>query len=345
MIKRSPQSMLPGLVAVALLSIAFGSCKAQPQSDIADSASTESENRSAPELSPLAPLSPELEQLLNKGTSLNPEKTVFLDTNKRRVLLRTQVACDSCMLEMLCCLEGTKEHESILWVRSNAWVLHTALLALKAKPGRPAVFSPEFQAPDGQLINIFANWVDESGKAQRCDIRSWMRHSVHRYFSAPLATPPAGVELPFLELRYDPFNKELLWFGPMSIEQREKLLKLSDKAEYQQAIGHFFDESQSRPMKADFVFAGSFHFRPDDDADQEIYAAESGFLICVANFSQAVIDVREASSASSGAQAYEAWPEKVPPLKTPVVLELVPAKKTEANPKALQNEPSDGTRR
>ncbi len=84
-------------------------------------------------------------------------------------------------------------------------------------------------------------------------------------------------------------------------------------------------------MTAEFVFPGSFHYEADDDSGQKFYAAEGGFLICVANFPQATIDVREASSASDGGQTYEGWPEKVPARGTPVILELVPLPKKEKN--------------
>ena len=61
------------------------------------------------------------------------------------------------------------------------------------------------------------NWVDAEGKLHRqgCSV-SWMRTSVSRYFSQSLPQPPPGIKLPLMELRYDPFNKEILWYGAMS---------------------------------------------------------------------------------------------------------------------------------
>ncbi|MEZ6063616.1 MAG: YdjY domain-containing protein [Planctomycetaceae bacterium] len=278
---------------------------------------------------PLAPLPDELQELLDSGKALNPEQTVFLDLKKKRVLLRTQIACNDCPLEMLCCPEGTKHHESILWVRSKAFVVHSALLALGMKPGKPVAFSPEFTPPEGPTINTFVNWVDKAGNLRRVDARTWMRHSIYHYYSHPLPSPPPNVELPHLELRYDPFNKEILWYGPMSQDQRRDLLKLWDDAEYTKAINKFYETSQSRPMTAEFVFAGSHEYEVDN-AGNKRYAAEEGYLICVANFAAATIDVREASSADDGGQSYEAWTDRVPPPDTPVVLELVPEQKKPA---------------
>lgn len=275
-------------------------------------------------LPPLKPLPEQLRKILEGSTALNAPNTVFLDANRRRVLLHTQVACEDCLLEMLCCTEGTKEHESVLWLRSRAFVVHAALLALGEKPGKPAVFSPEFSPPSGPRIDIFVNWVGQDKKLHRADVRSWLRRSVFHYFSQKLPKPPPGVKLPLMELRYDPYNKELLWYGPMSEKQREHLLTLWGDESYQQAINTFFADSQSRPMTADFVFGGSYHF-VNEATGQKQYAAEGGYLICVANFAASLIDIKEASSASDGGQSYEGWPGKIPPRNTPVIMELIPA--------------------
>ncbi len=273
---------------------------------------------------PLRPLHQQLQKMLKGCTALNPPGTVFLDTKRQRVLLHTQVACEDCLLEMLCCTEGTKEHETVLWLRIRAFVVHAALLALGEKPGKPAVFSPEFAPPSGPKVNIFVNWVSNDGKLHRADVRTWLRHSVFHYFSQKLPKPPPGVKLPLMELRYDPYNNELLWYGPMSTMQRDHLLALWDDKPYQQAIKTFFKDSQSRPMTADFVFAGSHQF-VNEATGQKQYAAEGGYLICVANFAASLIDIREASSASDGGQSYEGWPGRIPPRDTPVIVELIPA--------------------
>lgn len=276
------------------------------------------------ELPPLKPLPAPLNKLLSSGVPLNPEQTVRLDAKNKRVLLHTQIACEDCPLEMFCCTERTKEHESILWLRSRAFVVHSALLALNAKAGEPALFTPVFTQPWGQKIHIFVNWIDKNGKLQRAPAQSWMRHSVSRYYSSPLDKSPEGVTIPHLELRYDPYNKEILWYGPMSDAQRDELLSLCKEPTYQAAIKKFHQDSKTKPMKADFVFAGSYHY-VIEDTGEKVYAAEGGYLICVANFAGSLIDITEISSASDGGQSYEAWPEKVPPRDTPVVVELIPS--------------------
>lgn len=277
----------------------------------------------------LPELPDDLAKLVKHATPLNPAATVFADIPGKRVILRTEVACRNCQLEMLCVPEGMKEHETILRIRSKAYVVHTALLAIGLEPGKPAQFSPDFKPATGTRISIYASWIDADGKLQRQDVRKWIRGNIHRYYSAPLASPPPGLKLPYKELRYDQFNNELLWYGPMTDEDRNDLLSKWDNAVYQEAVRRFHQDGQSYPMEADFVFVGS-RFYQDPETGKQYYQAEGGYLICVANFTDALLDIREVSSADDGAHAYEAWTENIPPEGTAVLLELVPVPKTEA---------------
>lgn len=282
---------------------------------------------------PLPPLPDALAQLTKEATPLNPDGTVMLDLKNRQVILRTEVACRDCVLEMLLVPEQNREHETILRIRSKAYVIHTALLALGLEPGTTATFSPKFSAPTGPEIAIEAVWVDDKEELQRRPAQEWIRHNIHRYYSAPLSGPPPGLAMPYKDLRWDKFNNEILWFGPMSEEDRDDLLTKWDKKEYQQAIKSFFDQGQSRPMKAQFVFAGSIMYK-DETTGEEFYQAEGGHLICTSNFSDALLDVREESSASDGTQTYEGWTERIPPIDTPVLLYLKPVKAVEADKKS-----------
>jgi hypothetical protein len=280
---------------------------------------------------PLPPLPDVLAEFVKKATALNPEGTVLLDISNRQVILRTEVACRDCVLEMLLVPEQNREHETILRIRSKAYVIHTALLALGLEPGTAATFSPEFVAPTGPELTIEAVWLNDKGEVQKQRVQEWIRHNIHRYYTAPLSGPPPGLQLPYKNLRWDKFNNEILWFGPMTVEERDDLLSKWKKEEYQKAIRGFFDQSQSRPMKAQFVFAGSAMLK-DEMTGEEYYLAEGGHMICTSNFSDALLDVREESSANDGSQTYAGWTEKIPPLGTPVLLYLKPVvEKSKAN--------------
>ena len=236
---------------------------------------------------------------------------------------------------MVCVPERKKEHETILRVRAKAYVIHTALLALGLENGIPVEYAPEFKAPSGTPMSLYVSWLDEQGDVQRADIRSWVRHNIHRYYAEPLKMPPPNIELPWKELRYDKFTSELLWYGPMTAAERDELLSKWNDQQYQAAVRAFFRDSQSRPMQAQFVFVGS-QFYSDPQSGRKQYGAEGGHLICVSNFGDAMIDVREESTSADGAQVYEGWEEKIPPEDTPVILELIPKKSKTATSSGSQ---------
>ncbi|MGQ0637364.1 MAG: YdjY domain-containing protein [Planctomycetaceae bacterium] len=278
-----------------------GICADQPDANAAQKASAK------PELRPL-----------------NPEGTVLLDLPGKRLLLKTQVVLREGQLEMLCCPKQTKEHESILALDAKAYVVHTGLLALGAKPGTPVGNDPEFKPPTGQKIAIFLMWTDDKGKAQRAAAQSWVRNSVHRFWSSPLARLPDGVVLPRnTELRYDHKLKELSWYGPMTLKQKREFESLTKDEAFQKAIAYFYDQGQSSEMKAHWVFCGS-GFYTDPNTGKEAYLAEDGDLICVANFPGATLDVAVESSAQEASLLFEAYTERIPPRGTPVTVELVP---------------------
>lgn len=255
---------------------------------------------------------------------LNKNGTVLLDKPGKRLLLKTQVVLREGMLEQFCCLKQTKEHESILSLDAKAHAVHAGLLALGAKMGTPVRFAPEYKAPTGQRIEIFVNWVDEQGKQKRVPARSWIRKATQRFWATRLEKLPAGLTFPEnSEMRYDGKLKELSWYGPMTVQQKEKFLALSTNEEYRKAIAFFFEQGQSQEMKADWVFAGSGFYK-DEDTKQEYYLAEDGDLICVANFPGATIDVAVASSSQEGDLLFEAYTERIPPKGTAVTVELIP---------------------
>jgi len=260
---------------------------------------------------------------------LNPQKTVLLDRKGGKLILETEVVFRNGLLEMLVCLKQTKEHESILSLNAKARTVHAGLLALGASPGTPVSWDPEFHPPTGQEIEITLMWQDDKGKWQRSAAQRWVRGVTRKYFITELKKLPEDFKMPEdSDLRYDPKHHELLWFGTMSNDQKKGLLKLSSDPDYQKAIGTLYEDSQIKPMKSKWVFAGSGFFI-EEGTGKQFYLAENGNLICVANFSSATLDVREESSADAGGLSYEAWEERIPPLGTRVRVELKPVKTDE----------------
>ncbi len=261
-----------------------------------------------------------------KPVPLNPQKTVLLDQANKRLLLKTRVVLREGVLEMFLCKAQTKEHESVLAVDSEAYIIHAGLLALGVEAGTPVRYRPEFQPPSGRQIDVYVNWTDAEGQPQRAKAQTWVRSVTRRYFEEPLAELPAEVTIDNTEdLRYDKQNRLLLWFGTMSKEQQAQLLALSKDSAFQDAVRKLYRRSQPRQLDADWVFAGSGFYKQQDGT--EWYQAEAGNIICVANFSDAMMDLSIESSASNGELLFEPFTERIPPLETPVTVELIPAKR------------------
>jgi hypothetical protein len=281
---------------------------------------------------------------------LNKQGTVLLDLEGKRLLLKSQVCLRKGSLELLCCLKQSKEHEAILSIDTKAYVVHTGLLAIGAEVGAPVQFEPEFKPAGGQKIDIFVNWTEATGKQKRVSAQEWIRYVTMRFYAERLPQLPEGVELAerLDEMRYDPKEQELIWYGPMSEATKKKYLAMSKDKTFQACIEKFFTRSQSRQMQADWVFSGSGYY-VDEETKKKYYRAEDGDLICVANFGSATLDVAAKSGNGAEELLFEAWTERIPEVGTPVVIELVPVQDEKAKdvskPDAtkLKDAPKTGT--
>ena len=84
------------------------------------------------------------------------------------------------------------------------------------------------------------------------------------------------------------------------------------------------EEQSKQPMSADFVFVGSQLLRAPG-SDRTVYVGDDGYLICVANFPGAVIDVSQISTANDAEQkSFVPFTEHVPDRGAKVRLVLEP---------------------
>jgi hypothetical protein len=83
------------------------------------------------------------------------------------------------------------------------------------------------------------------------------------------------------------------------------------------------DEKAKAPLAIDWVFAGSELFE-DPATKKQVYAADEGDLITVANFGSAILDLPMASSADDNNRVFVTNTEKIPPLGTEVFVTLGP---------------------
>ncbi|MEW4561689.1 YdjY domain-containing protein [Bremerella sp. JC770] len=106
---------------------------------------------------------------------LMPNMPVWIDTKRKMVIMDGEICLRKGSLEMFACLRQTKEHESVVAVATDAYVVHAALLAIGAEQGRPVEFDPEYQPPSGQKIDVLVQWKDENGKLQTRRAQDWVR--------------------------------------------------------------------------------------------------------------------------------------------------------------------------
>jgi len=91
---------------------------------------------------------------------------------------------------------------------------------------------------------------------------------------------------------------------------------------------------EKKELKANWVFVGSVLYPdPVDDKKPPVYAANSGDVICVSNFEDALLDVSIKSSKDNSELAFEAWTERIPPVGTQVKIILEPVKKDKKSSK------------
>jgi hypothetical protein len=88
------------------------------------------------------------------------------------------------------------------------------------------------------------------------------------------------------------------------------------------------DAATKKPMTHNWVFGGS-GFWTDETTGKKYYHADAGDLICVSNFSTAMLDLPIESSQANDGLLYTANTERIPPRGTKVRLVLTPrAEKT-----------------
>jgi hypothetical protein len=81
-------------------------------------------------------------------------------------------------------------------------------------------------------------------------------------------------------------------------------------------------------MEHDWVFAGSRFFKfPDEPNRPPFYCANNGEVISIANFNDSMLDLPVMSSKEASELGYIANKDRIPPLKTKVIVTLEVLKK------------------
>jgi len=159
------------LISVLLPSMPSFAQDEKPADESPQPAETKKEEAAKEEAKPAKPdeaAKPAIRKLM-------PNMPVWIDTKRKMVIMDGEICLRKGSLEMFACLRQTKEHESVVAVATDAYVVHAALLAIGAEQGRPVEFDPEYQPPSGQKIDVLVQWKDENGKLQTRRAQDWVR--------------------------------------------------------------------------------------------------------------------------------------------------------------------------
>lgn len=119
----------------------------------------------------------------NNHVALNPEKTFFIEQAPDKKFLRVMFACEVCLregnLEVFLCKKNTKEHEAIVRVDLDIRLIHAALEAAGAKPGKPTQFinpktnEAEYKPATGDKLKVLVHYRKD-GKLHTHPAQEWI---------------------------------------------------------------------------------------------------------------------------------------------------------------------------
>jgi len=144
---------------------------------IQESAKAEAEDRRAPDTRQefTRDLGPPLVEGADNLKRLHPKFPVWLDSQNKQVVLVGAVCNRNGPLELLACLQNTKEYESLVTINTTAQVVQAGLLAAGAEAGKPVTFQPEYAPPQGPVIEVTLVWNDAKGQRQTAPAQHWIR--------------------------------------------------------------------------------------------------------------------------------------------------------------------------
>jgi hypothetical protein len=108
---------------------------------------------------------------------LSEAHDIWIDKNRKAVVMDGEVTLREGQLEMFACPKGTKEHESIVVLNCLPEQAHAGLLAVGAKPGSPVQFHPEYKAAAGQVVDVYVLWKDERGAKRQARAQEWVKYT------------------------------------------------------------------------------------------------------------------------------------------------------------------------
>jgi hypothetical protein len=105
---------------------------------------------------------------------LDPVFPVWIDKKNKEVILIGSVCRANYPLEFFATYPD-RGYESVVVIYTKPSVVHTALLALGAEPGKPVQYDPKYIPPSGTEVAIDVAWLDQNGKRQKARAQDWIR--------------------------------------------------------------------------------------------------------------------------------------------------------------------------
>jgi hypothetical protein len=148
--------------------------KGQKQPSAATTAS-ETENNAAEESMEMPrDLGPPVVDKPEELIKLHPVYPVWIDKKNKEVILIGSVCRANYPLEFFATYPD-RGYESVVVIYTKPSIVHGALLALGAIPGKPVQYDPKFIPPSGTEVEIGVSWMDQNGKRQKARAQEWIR--------------------------------------------------------------------------------------------------------------------------------------------------------------------------
>lgn len=104
------------------------------------------------------------------------DQSIWIDLKRKWVVVDGWVCLREGELEMFACTVGTKEHESVVTLKTKASLVHASLLAVGARVGNTVKFSPEYKPASGTVIDVIVLWKDKNQKKHAVPGQQWVKH-------------------------------------------------------------------------------------------------------------------------------------------------------------------------
>jgi hypothetical protein len=108
---------------------------------------------------------------------LSPAEDVWVDRQRRLVVVGGEIALDRGVIEVLACPRRSKEHEAIVATDASARLVHAALLAIGLEPGAPVSFDPAYAPARGPVVKVRLRWKDAGGDQRELAAQEVIRNT------------------------------------------------------------------------------------------------------------------------------------------------------------------------